>query len=209
MKLQTFSSGIQIRQVQVDELQALIAQPGSQDVRPCSGCRDLCASCGSSTCTCQCGMDCASAPRQMSIEPDRYPVEEKIAALVFELNCLRLCPPYWSCEGHVDTQGELLRTPQVWFHSSSLVYPRLIAELLGQLWMGRKLANRWNLSVAFSGVDELGAGFSIEPVADWDAKPDLAALQNDAYVIAENLVRGVRIIALRDISAESNRHLAG
>jgi len=122
----------------------------------------------------------------MSSEGERYPVEPNVAALVFAFYCLRLCPPYWSCEGHLSPDGSIRRLPQVWFYSRSLVYPRLIADRVAQLYFEKQLANPWHVCVCYS-ESGLDTGFSLEPDVKMIDKPDLFTLQRDVAVMAERL----------------------
>lgn len=81
------------------------------------------------------------APVQMSSQGDRYPVEPKVAGLVFGFNCFRVCPPFWSCEGHRLLDGTLQRVTQVWFYTRLLIYPRLIGDWLACLYFKKRIAN--------------------------------------------------------------------
>ena len=77
-----------------------------------------------------CRRDCAKAPARLSSDPDRFPVEEKIAPLVFELKKLGVFFPCWSCEGHNDPSGKLWKLPRVWFYADSVVHLRLLSDAI-------------------------------------------------------------------------------
>lgn len=130
----------------------------------------------------------------MSSEGDRYPIEQKIVALVFGFNCLRICPPFWSCEGHQCQDGSIQRVPQVWFYTRSLVYPRLIGDWLTRLHFTKCLANPWHICVSYS-KSSLDTGFSIEPDLKRMEQVVLEDLQRDVAVIATALVPGLRELA--------------
>jgi hypothetical protein len=138
----------------------------------------------------------------MSTEPERYPVEPKITSLVFGFNSLRICPPFWSCEGHLDNQGQVNRLPQVWFYSRSLIYPRIITDLLSKLLAKRVIKNTWHVCVTFSGMS-LETAFSIEPDMKVISDPNLKELQADAQAISESLVLGLRQLAISYIKQYS------
>jgi hypothetical protein len=134
------------------------------------------------------------APMQMSSEGDRYPVEPKIVALVFGFNCLRICPPFWSCAGHQCPDGSIQRVPQVWFYTRSLVYPRLIGDWLTRVHFQKRIANPWHICVSYS-ESSLDTGFSIEPDLKMMERVVLAELQQDVAVISNALVPEIRELA--------------
>ena len=109
-------------------LARLVVQPLVRDLRPCPDCDLPCPAHASPECCCGCSAACPDVSRQMSVEPDAYPIEPGIAPLVFEFYALRLCPPCWSCEGHVDAAGKLTRLPRVWFFCREIrVRPSAVA----------------------------------------------------------------------------------
>lgn len=185
------------------DLQFLLEQPSYEELRPCPGCEQPCPCSHSKTCTCQCSPDCPHAPVEMSIDGQRYPIEEKIVALVFAFNCLRVCPPYWSCEGHNFASGELYRVPQVWFYSRSLLYPKLIGDRIHRLQAGKAIQNPWHICLAYA-QNTLDTGVCIEPNAGAIKSPDLESMQSDAHVISEGLDRGLKELAKEYIA---NYHL--
>ena len=130
----------------------------------------------------------------MSSEGDRYPIEPKIAGLVFGFNCLRVCPPFWSCEGHEYPDGSFRRVPQVWFYASSIVYPRLIGDWLARLQFQKRIANPWHICVAYS-ESRFYTGFSIEPDLKMMQPVRLEDLQQDIAVIATAVVPDIRALA--------------
>lgn len=176
------------------DLEILLAQPSYREMRPCEGCCMPCSCSSSPVCACLCGPGCAQASVQMSSEGDRYPIEPKVAGLVFGFNCLRICPPYWSCEGHRAPDGSLQRVPQVWFYTRSLVYPRLIGDWLARLYFKKRIRSPWHVCVSYS-ESGLDTGFSIEPDLKVMAQVRLEELHQDMVVLSEALVPGLRELA--------------
>ena len=179
---------------QLLDLASLVTQDTCRERRVCPLCTLRCTCSGSTSCTCQCNAACPEAPSQLSSDGQRYPIEPKVVPLVFGLHELRLCTPYWSCEGHLRTDGEIFRLPQVWFYSRSLIYPRLISDWLALLRGAHRLENPWHIAVSYS-ESGLDTGFSIEPDVKLIPTVDLASLQRDLTVLAEGLVPEVRALA--------------
>lgn len=194
MKLTEFHPSPERDSVRIAELEHLLAQPFYKEVRPCPGCNEPCPCSASKSCTCQCSSECAHAPFVMSSDPERYPIERNIVGLVFELNCLRVCPPYWSCEGHQFPNGELLRVPQVWFYSRSMIYPKLIGDYVTNLHIQGKISCPWHICLAYSD-DSLETGFKIEPDVVGIKKPDIDVMQSDAEIISRNMYSGLHELA--------------
>jgi hypothetical protein len=130
----------------------------------------------------------------MSSDSVRYPIEEKIISLVFMLNCLRVCTPYWSCEGHQFPNGELFRVPQVWFYSRSMIYPKLIGEYVFKLKHEKSIHYPWHICIAYTD-NSLETGFSIEPDVKAIENPELKLMQEDAQHIASNMLAGLKTLA--------------
>ena len=131
----------------------------------------------------------------MSSDPDRYPIEEKVVPLVYELNCLRVCPPCWSCEGHNDLQGEVSKLPRVWFHSRSIVYPRMIAERLASLKFKKSIKCDWGVTVIPWSGNGLHTTHSIEPCIAPQTSCNLGVLQEDLLTIASSLYEDIHRMA--------------
>ena len=174
------------------DLEDLLAQLSDKEARPCPGCTVPCSCSKSITCTCLCSPACSHCPTRMSSEPDRYPIEEKIVPLVYAFNTVRVTPPCWSCEGHLnESDGEIHKFPRVWFYSRSVLYPRLVAEHVDGLLFKKSIAHAWCVRV-LSWASSLDTRFCIEPSLSLDEKPSLSELQNEVKVIAETLNAGIR-----------------
>ncbi len=199
MRLESFPLDPRERDGRLKELAMLLDQPSSRESRPCPGCTIPCPCSRSRNCTCPCNPGCPQAPSQMSSDGERYPIEPGIVGLVFAFNGLRLCPPYWSCEGHLDQRGAIHRVPQVWFYSVSPLYARLIAETVGQLYFQRKIVDLWHVCVTYC-EEALQTGYSLEPDVKSIERVDLARLQSDATVIAGHLEPCIRRLTVDILS---------
>ena len=167
-----------------------------------------CSQCGSSTCQCDCAPECPEAPRALSADPDRYPVEPGITPLVFEMKRLGLVRPCWSCEGHLRPDGSLWKVPAVWFYAKSLVHVRLLASGLERMRHAGKLSVSWRIAVTFSDPDNPETTFSLEPVRAFDNEPSLPALRNDVAEIARSL-HGMMTGEARTLQRDAGKALAG
>ena len=90
-------------------LQNIIDQPGPKEKRPCPTCTVPCAGSKSTTCTCECSWKCPFLRIELSTDLVKYPIENEIIPLVYAINSLQICPSYWSCEGHENDEGTLIR----------------------------------------------------------------------------------------------------
>ncbi len=181
------------------DLRETVAWPLTPQQRNCPGCDIRCSKCGSSICTCNCSPDCPDAQRQLSSDPDESPIEPNIVPLVYALNALGGCTPCWSCEGHVETEGQLARTPHVWFYTRSMVQLSLINHCLFRLRFRKSISCEWQVRVVDWGQTRNSA-FSLEPVFSPLEPMHLPALQSDVRVIADGLAAGVRQAAQHYLS---------
>ena len=185
------------------QLKHFLAVPTDKEVRPCPGCAVPCRCSQSTQCVCMCSPECIFAPREMSTDPDDWPIETHIVPLVYALNSTRVCPPCWSCEGHADAEGTLHRKTSVWFYSESVVYPHLIADYLSDLQMDRAVSCRWQVSVVEWG-HRVDTTYSIEPDPIDPAHAHFDSLWRDADTIATGRVAGMRSRALKFM--QDSRH---
>jgi len=122
-----------------------------------------------------------------------FPVEKGIVPLVSAINELLVFQSYWSCEGHI-RNGELLRTPQVWFYSNSMIYVKLLYYYLSRLKAQKVITHYWDIRIIHT--DKLwDSGFCIEPDVKRIGSLNLRVLQEDACNIAFHLVCDVIRIA--------------
>jgi hypothetical protein len=186
-------------------LEALLAQSGPRQERPCPGCDVPCACSGSPSCTCGCALSCGHAPKQLSSDPERHPIEDRITPLVYALYSLKVCEPCWSCEGHYDASGMLNRVPAVWFYADAAAYPALIADSLTDLKVKNTLTYPWQVSLVSWG-NRLDITYAVEPDLRRVSEPQLDELQADVAAISEHLFDNVRKAAQQSI-AEIDRSL--
>ena len=146
----------------------------------CSHCKDYVPST-------RCHRYCPAAPRRLSSEGKRSPVEPLVAPLVFELKKLGVFHPCWSCEGHTDETGRLWKLPRVWFYADSVVHIRGLSDALNRLFHAGQLSVRWHLVLTHSDPDNPDTTFSLEP--ETAVETSLGALQGDLRVMADDLGR--------------------
>jgi hypothetical protein len=133
-----------------------------------------------------CSRHCPDIPRALSSDPENFPLETRIAPLVFELKRLKVFEPCWSCEGHNGPDGRLWKIPRVWFYCRSVVQLRVLADGIERLYLERKLTAPWHVVLTFSDRDNVDTTFSLEPNLD-QSRPALAAIQKDIDTLAERL----------------------
>ena len=179
-------SADQNRRLRTDIAQAAFAK--GIDGRVCGeGCTIECPRCGSTGCQCTCGPHCPEARRQLSSDPENYPIEPAILPLVFEMKRLGMFRPCWSCEGHLDADGGPWKLPRVWFYCDSTAHIRLLADGIKELELAGKLSVPWKLVVTFSDPDNPDTTFSLEPVSRSADESTLWARRGDVIAIAKSL----------------------
>lgn len=134
----------------------------------------------------RCSRHCPDIPRILSSDPEKHPLEGRIAPLVYELKRLEVFHPCWSCEGHNGPDGKLWKVPRVWFYCESVVHLRVLTGAVKELHLAEKLGVPWRVVVTFSDDDNADTTFSLEPNLDHE-RPLLPALQRDMDTIAEHL----------------------
>lgn len=135
----------------------------------------------------------------ISSEPEKYPLERGIVPLVYELKRLDVFQPCWSCEGHDGADGELWKSPRVWFYSGSVVHLRLLATTIETLHLEGHLNTPWRVALTFSDNDNPDTTFSLEPEIE-QPPPPLASLRQDIELIAAHLHDGY-LASARKLSA--------
>ena len=174
------------------DLERLIAQPTAQQLRPCPNCQLPCDSDTPAHCAQNCEPSCVNAPAALSSEPEQHPVERHIVNIVFELSSLRLLQPCWSCEGHLNGQGDLWKLPQVSFYASSPLYPQLLVCYLIRLKGNKQLHYPWHISMVNFGQTWV-PGYQLEAALNHiDEEVQLERLQQDLQTISANLAERVK-----------------
>lgn len=184
------------------DLQHLCAQSAAAARQPCGACGQAAKDGG----VCGCGLDWSQLARQLSSDPERFPIEAGILPLVFALSEVPAISPCWSCEGHLDAQGQLHRLPSVWFTCHALAYPSLLAEALSALSAKRVLKHNWQIAAVHCG-SALEPVFAIEPrVGGTDAGLD--ALHADIQALSARLRDRLQVLAAAHIARLDARLLA-
>lgn len=157
--------------------------------KPCQGCKKA------MTDYSDCSPKCESAAAMLSSDPEKFPIEEHVLALVFEFSKLKVIQPCWSCEGHLNMDGKLWRLPQAAFYSSSQIYPQLISYYLNDLLFTKKISYPWLLSItSYGGADEVTT-YSLEPRISIDTEYRLDILQQDLLVIGDDFSDNIKKLA--------------
>lgn len=206
MRIDGLEPDIDLYRGYCDDLARLMESQKRTD-RPCSECHLPCVAHKSETCTCACAPNCEHAPKQMSSDGERFPIEAKIAPLVYAFSKLRECPPCWSCEGHDGGGIRPNRLPRVIFYARSSLYPALISEAVASLLFQKKLSGPWEVTVTPVG-NMLDPTYTLQPNMADIQDVQLDRLQADIMVIAENLEAGVATAA-RTYHAELSAALRG
>jgi len=131
-----------------------------------------------------CHSGCHAVAQRLTSDP-ASPLEPAIVPLAFELKRLGVFCPCWSCEGHNDADGRLIKLPRVWFYAQSVVHVRVLAETIDCISAMQPLSAPWRVAVTYSDPGNPDTTFSIEP--EPGESNELIRLQDDARRIAEGL----------------------
>ncbi len=185
------------------DLEDLLAQPTSQQVRPCAGCDMRCGCPAASTeCCCECAATCKNAAMKISSDGNRYPIEQRVLPLVYGLASMRVITPCWSCQGHPATCDDgSVKAPQVWFYSRSIALVHLIGQFLSDAWTAKQLRHEWQ--VRTSPYSERNVPiFIIEPhmsVDEITERDCLNDLQHDLHFLGTDFEHRIRAFAKREL----------
>ena len=130
----------------------------------------------------------------MSSDPENHPIEPHIAPLVYALNCMRVTSPCWSCEGHLDAEGNPWRPPTVWFTAHSAAYPHVIAHCLQEELAAGTVSVPWLVSAVAWGQSAVST-FAIRPEPSENGGPGLAGLWRDVARFSAALPSRAKTIA--------------
>ncbi|PCJ62826.1 MAG: hypothetical protein COA79_01500 [Planctomycetota bacterium] len=180
-------------------LKKVFSQPSLKEKRPCVGCQVPCNCTGSSTCTCKCNWDCEFISIEISSDPIHFPIEKYIIPLVYELNVLRLCPTYYSCEGHANDMGEVVKFPMVYFYSEIILMPVLFAEYIEQLKIDKILVYDWHI-VALGFSPNMIPSYSMKINNNAKIKYRLDYLQNDIKKLSNGLAYNIQLLAKKNLN---------
>lgn len=132
-----------------------------------------------------CSRHCDGIPTAMSSQPNEYPIEEQIAPLVYELARLQVFQPCWSCEGHLNSQGQLWKLPQIWFYTESSIHVRILADSLRTMAANRVTATEWEISLTRSALDDPETTYCLKPIINEGIT--LAMLRSDIDILSDQL----------------------
>ena len=193
MKINSDSFKVEQKAQIKQALLEFINQPDDKTIKPCPTCPP---EVGTAVNNCQsCSPACPYAKQQMSSAPDKYPIEEAILPLVYAFYSLRLTMPCWSCEGHLNGQGEIFKTPKLWFYSAHEFYPKLLAQYVSGLKSEQKLNKHWGVRILPFSQSMFTTTYSLEPLECNKEQTNLASLHQDIRTIAENLREGMFTLA--------------
>lgn len=176
-----------------EDLEFFLSQSSPQEVPPCPYCSNHVKS--------QCSSSCSSASTALSSHPKEFPIEANVVPLVFGLMSTRVTQTCWSCEGHMDTNNNLIKLPTVSFYTSTPICSQLLHKHVSKLNMDKKLSYLWHVTLS-DYAQTWGQTYSIVPNLNFvDKDIHLGALQNDLKIIADNLQEKMKVIA-RELIAE-------
>lgn len=168
-------------------LEVLLAQSCPDEIPPCPGCLDHIQT--------KCSGNCEEAHLALSTQPKEFPIEKNVVPLVFGLMSTRLVQTCWSCEGHMDSNNNLIKVPTVSFYTSACVYAQLLHKHVSGLKLDKKLVYPWHV-VLSDYAQTWGMTYSIVPDLNFvDKNVHLGALQNDLKVIAQDLQAKMKFLA--------------
>ena len=179
------------------DLLNLIEQPTANQVPPCPNCQQSIDQRN------DCSPNCHNAASALSIEPEKYPVEEFAMPLVFELTTLRLVQTCWSCEGHANFNGDIIKMPRISFYAVKPIYAQLISQYITRLYIKKHLNYPWEIALT-----DYGRKFDITYTIKCDTsfeRPELQLMQNDLLNMANNFSQQIKIFA-QNMLSELNNH---
>lgn len=134
----------------------------------------------------RCSRNCRDIAKMLSSDPERFPIEQKIVPLTYELGTFEGFDTCWSCEGHLSTTGKLWRLPSVWFYCSSVVLLRILSNAASRFYLQKMTHANWAVRVTHSDVENPDTTFSLQP-GEESRSISLEKLQADSQTIAKDL----------------------
>jgi len=186
----------------IGDLNLLIKQPSALQSPPCPNCSDNDKLVWNRA---KCSAECEHASYALSEEPERYPIEQHVVPLVFELTSMRLVKTCWSCEGHLDIDGELWKVPQVSFYTTKPIYSQLLCNYLARLFWRKKLNYQWEVVLTNFGRT-WDVTYTIKCDMSRVKNPSISLMQEDLVNMAKDLSENIKEDArtlIKDI--ESNK----
>ena len=167
----------------IDDLKLLIVQPSAAQSPPCPNCA-IKANIDMKHGLCNAG--CYNAAQALSEDPVRYPIEEFVVPLVFELTSMRLVQTCWSCQGHLDRDGKIWKLPQVSFYSKRPIYSQLLCNYLSRLHWQKVLQYPWEVVLTNYGRT-WDITYTIRCDISQINNPNIQLMHKDLLRMAENL----------------------
>ncbi len=171
---------------QIEDLKRIVSNLSDYSTRPCANCMEICPTCGSATCRCNCTAKCPTSAKKLSSDAVLYPIESKIMPLVYCFNAMNICQTCWSCEGHNDTSGKLEKLPQIWFYTDSFMLLRIIDDCLSLLNAKSLLLVPWQVSTTYTAKTSQKNAFALKPDVSLIDNKDLNTLHKDIITIVDN-----------------------
>jgi len=181
----------------ISDLQQLIDQPDAGQAPPCSNCKKIEAA------KIDCSYNCDNAAEALSEDPARYPVEKNVVPLVFELTTMRLVQTCWSCEGHANIDGKIMKLPQVSFYSEKPFYAQLLSNYFKKLHCNKKLYYPWEITLSDYG-QTWEMTYTIKCDLSRIENPDIKIMQSDLNAMGENLSSNIKVFARELLSNINN-----
>jgi len=180
-----------------NDLEAFLNQPGPSAQPPCPNCQQHIPS--------QCTAECPDVASALSIDPDNHPIEPNMVPMVFELMSTNMLHTSWSCEGHLNSEDELWKSPNVSFYSKSAFYPHLLLKHLANLKHSNRLHYAWQIVLGDYG-QTWGVTYCIQPDLSKEQDIHLGKLQMDLRAIADDMFNNLKIIARKILHEINKRH---
>lgn len=183
----------------IDALNKLILQPSAVQSPPCSNCQQTQDE------RSDCSPQCSNAAEALSEDPDKFPIEDNIVPLVFELTTMRLVQTCWSCEGHVSIDGKITKMPQISFYTEKPLYAQLISKHLSKLFWQKKLQYPWEITLSDYG-QTLELTYTIKCDISCVDEPNLQIMHQDLNAMGENLSSEIKAYAQELLKQLNNSH---
>lgn len=172
--------------LQIEDVGNIVSQLKDVTRRPCVNCSKACSCSHSVSCKCDCSIACAFIGEHLTSDKDKFPIETKILPIVYTLSEMNVCQTCWSCEGHNDANGNIIKLPQVWFYTNSMMLLRLLSDSMASF-SGKGVIYDWKISSAYTARDCEYNAFSLQPDLSFTPNAELLYLQKDIAVIAQEL----------------------
>lgn len=204
MHIQSMRGNERYTHLRQKELIKICELPTDKQQRPCFECKRPCECSQSATCTCGCSAQCEHISETVSSSPQNYPIEAKIIPLVYSISSLAHCQPCWSCEGHTDQQGNVIKYPSVWFYSELMLLPHIINRTIQKLVLyDANVRNKWVVELVSFDAN-IAPAYVLKPTFESEEIVNLASLQGDVRYISEHLFNCVKSEARVQLQAMNN-----